>query len=350
MKKRGIRRIVTVLAALLILGLLAGVAALIFGWVRHNQAVALPTPAGPYAVGRTAFDWTDESRAETFTADPNDRRELAIWAWYPATQVAAARPAPYLPDAWRAAIERSDGFIAGFFKQNLTAVRVHATADAPFAAAGHPFPVVILQPGLGPSHPDYTTLAEDLASRGYVVVANTPTYSANVVALSDGRVAEGKGAATVSDSASPSEAKAVLDRLIEVWAADDIFVMDQVQKLNVGAEGGRFAGKLDLDAIGVMGHSFGGASAAETCQMDARCKAGIDLDGSPYGSVIQAGLRQPFLFMWSEPGLIQQEADEQSKVDVRTLREHSSGKIYELTIRARGISILPITRCSTNPC
>src|SRR6266852_5837707 len=38
-------------------------------------------------------------------------------------------------------------------------------------------------------------------------------------------------------------------------------------------------------------------SAAQFCHDDSRCKAGIDLDGQPFGSVIQAGLHQPFMFV-----------------------------------------------------
>jgi pimeloyl-ACP methyl ester carboxylesterase len=62
----------------------------------------------------------------------------------------------------------------------------------------------------------------------------------------------------------------------------------------------RFTGRLDLMRVGVFGHSFGGAAAAQFCHDDSRCKAGIDLDGAPFGSVIQEGLHQPFLFVLSD--------------------------------------------------
>jgi len=50
----------------------------------------------------------------------------------------------------------------------------------------------------------------------------------------------------------------------------------------------------------VFGHSFGGAQAAQFCHDDSRCKAGIDVDGQPFGSVIREGLHQPFLFLMSD--------------------------------------------------
>ena len=86
-----------------------------------------------------------------------------------------------------------------------------------------------------------------------------------------------------------------------MWADDDRFVLDQVVNLNAADPAGRFTGRFNLDAVGVMGHSFGGATAAQFCRLDVRCRAGVDLDGYPYGDVVQVGLRQPFLFLWSEP-------------------------------------------------
>jgi pimeloyl-ACP methyl ester carboxylesterase len=50
----------------------------------------------------------------------------------------------------------------------------------------------------------------------------------------------------------------------------------------------------------MFGHSFGGAQALEFCHNDSRCKAGIDIDGAPYGRVIQEGLKQPFMFLLSD--------------------------------------------------
>jgi predicted dienelactone hydrolase len=327
-----LRRAFLTLAGLAFVGTMAIAGAAAYGYWRHNQVVTLPAPAGPYAVGRVESDWVDASRAETFGSDPNARRELVVWIWYPAASGATTAAAPYLPDSWRLAMERVRGGLGVLVTQSLAAVRDHAVADAPLAAARQPFPVIVMQPGLGPIAPDYTTLAEDLASRGYVVIASTPTYSANAVAFPDGRVVERTDAGTVPDSAPPDVAKSMLDRLAGVWAADDRFVMDQAQKLNTTDPSGRFTGKLDLNAIGVMGHSFGGASAAQTCHLDDRCKAGADLDGWPYGDVIQNGLRQPFLFMWSVPASLQKDGLQQAERDTQALVNHSTGKTYQLTV------------------
>ena len=59
-------------------------------------------------------------------------------------------------------------------------------------------------------------------------------------------------------------------------------------------------GRLNMNKIGIAGHSLGGATAAQLCHDDDRCKAGIDIDGMPFGNVIQQGLHQPFFFILSD--------------------------------------------------
>jgi len=163
--------------------LLAGLLALM--WSRHASPVTLPAPAGPFAVGRLEYDWVDQGRAETFGPGAGGKRELDVWVWYPAEAGAAQAAAPYLPGAWLTARSgtQQPALLADFLTQDPGVVHSHAIAGAPLAAEQSAYPVLVLQPGLGPILPDYTTLAEDLASRGYVVVGSTPTYSAAAAAF-----------------------------------------------------------------------------------------------------------------------------------------------------------------------
>jgi predicted dienelactone hydrolase len=309
---------------------------LLIMWSLHTRPVMLPAPAGPYAVGRVEYDWVDPARAETFGAGRDGQRELDVWVWYPAEPVAAsAAPAPYLPPAWLAARDEGQqpAILAQFLLQDLSVVQPHAVQGAPLATAQAIYPVLVLQPGLGPILPDYTTLAEDLASRGYVVAGSTPTYSSALVVFPDGRMAPGTDAASVSDLATPAEAQQTLDRLIQVWAADDSFVLSQMAALNQSDPDGRFAGHLNLNNVGFLGHSFGGAAAAETCHLDARCKAGLNLDGFPYGDVVTAGLDKPFMTLWSEPPSPSDSNWQQATRDLRQMESRLGGDGYQLMIR-----------------
>ena len=60
----------------------------------------LPAPTGRHWVGRVSFEWVDPSRTEVYSSNPQDRRELVVWVWYPATPRPGAERAAYLPEAW----------------------------------------------------------------------------------------------------------------------------------------------------------------------------------------------------------------------------------------------------------
>lgn len=318
---------ILVLAVLAGLGLVAGL------WWLHDREVVLPSPGGPYPVGRIETDWTDPSRPDPLEEIPQPARKLNVWIWYPAEEATPpAEPAPYLPSPWVAAREKAIG-IGRLLMQNPAHVRAHSLAGPPLSAAQRTYPVILMQPGLGPSIPDYTTLGETLASYGYIVVGSTPTGSANLVVFANGQVVSGSPKGDVPDSASIPEVERVLGKLIQVWAGDDRFVLDQVELLNASDPEGRFTGRIDLEAVGVMGHSFGGATAAQFCRLDSRCKAGADLDGYPYGDVIQVGLRQPFLFVWSEPIYPEDPAWKRAMQATQAIFERLPKGSLQLTIR-----------------
>src|SRR5207253_2738174 len=85
----------------------------------------------------------------------------------------------------------------------------------------------------------------------------------------------------------------------------------------------------------VFGHSFGGAQAAQFCSQDSRCKAGIDIDGAPIGSVIQTGIDKPFMFLLSDHGDLSSDAEgRQIMADIQSIydRLRANGKV-RLVIR-----------------
>ena len=166
--------------------------------------------------------------------------------------------------------------------QDLNAVGTHAIAGAPLD--GHP-PVVVLLPGLGQPVAAYTALAEDLASHGYAVVGINPTGSA-LVEFPDGHVVPpaalgGIDPALLSDVPGWYAAAA---KIADVWAADAAFVVKTL------AASPPAIGALDFDHVAYLGHSMGGAAAFEACRQDARCAAGVDLDGTLWTDVRHTGL------------------------------------------------------------
>jgi len=281
--KRGVR----ILLILLVLISMAGVT---FVEIRRHQSLILPAPTGPYAVGRREYDWTDQSRDDPLAPHSGLKRELVVWAWYPALREPGAEIASYLPSKWAQLSDEQHGFIGQQLLQSNDSIQTHSLDRAPLSSAAARYPVLIFEPGLGTIPTQYTTLLEDLASHGYIIFAITPTYSSDVVVFPDGRVASATPAGSLDNMANLQEEG---NRLVTVWAQDVIFVMNRLDQLDA-TPGNMWSQRLDLARLGVFGHSFGGATAAQVCQMGAH-KAGIDIDGDLFGSVVQTGLEKPFL-------------------------------------------------------
>lgn len=299
------RRLLKVLRKTLTFGLLAGVAAVgllfLFLWLEHSSSLELPSPTGPFAVGRTIEAWVDEATVDVLAPVPGTRRELLVWIWYPAAAgPSAAATSDYMPAPLRAAVEGSrPALITRFLTRNLSKVRTHSTPDSEVSPRQRSYPVVILRAGASAEVMNYSTLAEDLASHGYVVLGFDAPYRTGLVAFPDGRVITRtpENNPELCLGQEPAQRDRCADRVLAAWTADIGFVLDRLASLGAAGAPGSFAGRLDMTRVGVFGHSFGGATAAQFCHQDSRCKAGIDIDGAPQGSVIQGGIDRPFMFL-----------------------------------------------------
>ncbi|MGZ8800653.1 MAG: alpha/beta hydrolase family protein [Aeromicrobium sp.] len=223
---------------------------------------------------------TDSARTDPFATDGR-LRELSIWIWYPAVAGSTNAAAPYVPSAWLPVMRSAD-----VLSQDMTVVRTNSLADAPLD--GKP-PVVVMMPGLGPPMPNYSALAEDLASCGYAVVGINPTGS-NDVAFPDGRVVTANELGVVAEPDLPAwYAKA--ERVANVWVEDIAFV------INALPESRPEFGDLDFDRVAFLGHSLGGAASFEACRQEPRCGAAVDLDGTLWTDVRHTGLQTPSLLI-----------------------------------------------------
>jgi pimeloyl-ACP methyl ester carboxylesterase len=124
-------------------------------------------------------------------------------------------------------------------------------------------------------------------------------YRTGIFVFPDKRVVT-RSPANDPENLSADQAERLINRLLPMWTSDTKFVVNQLEQLNAADPSGKFTGRLDMQRLGMFGHSFGGATALQFCHDDSRCKAGIDIDGAPYGSVVQEGLKQPFMFMLSD--------------------------------------------------
>jgi predicted dienelactone hydrolase len=295
------KRVVRAVSVAVMVGL-AGVAALLGSlWVERGIEVTLPTPTGPLAVGRTTYAWADAATSNTLAPVPGAKRELLVWIWYPSMAAPSIAKDDYIPAHMRTAAGPSHGPMK-LVTRELSNVHGHSTRDSEVSPQSASYPVVIMRAGASAGVVGYSTLAEDLASHGYVVVGFDAPYRTNVVAFPDGRVLRRTPENNPETCAAKAQAEQAgcMSALLKAWTADVAFVLDRLERLNSFDKSGRFTGRLEMARVGIFGHSFGGATAAQFCHDDSRCKAAIDLDGQPFGSVVQAGLRQPFMFVLSD--------------------------------------------------
>jgi predicted dienelactone hydrolase len=253
---------------------------------------ALPKPSGPHNVGSVVFRWTDNTRSESFTADPSDRRQVVAQAWYP-TDATRGRAVPYFEAQGR--LPSSIEGLPSFFFASFGGVATHAIAATSVSPTRRTWPVLFFEPGLSVPREQYTALCADLASRGYVVVALSVPYESAVSVLAGGRVV---GQTIHPDVMGPPPHPA-LERLIAIRAADSRFVLDQFGRLAQLEPDSPLAGHLDLQHVGIVGHSIGGATAVQVMASDPRFKVGVDLDGKLFGTEPDARLNRPFLWIQS---------------------------------------------------
>jgi dienelactone hydrolase len=255
----------------------------------------LPTPTGAAPVGTTIAYLTDSTRSD---ADFPRGRPVTLQLWYPAS-VARGSIASYLPDRGLAeSLLRNQYY--GVDSAALTAwaaLRTHSRLDAPPVAGTHP--LVAFSVGLGVIRANYTSIAEELASHGFIV-AMVESPLQGLMVLPNGT--------EVSDTAGRYEAPGAHRDGVTAWARDISFVLDRLQRARVPTAVRRVAATIDWARAGATGHSSGGLVAVAACESDARLRACVNMDGGvaspekePLAEFVTRGVTKPTLFLRSEP-------------------------------------------------
>lgn len=233
------------------------------------EAQSLPEPTGTYPVGRITLHLVDAVRNDDQGTHKDHKREFMVHVWYPAQSKTEGKPAPWMPADW-ARLEEA-GILGMRLKASsdpsakdipkvLDSVVVHAREELPLAASPKRFPVLVFSCGSLMFPSEYSSVVEDLASRGFVVIGNVPTGYVKAVSFPGGNVTH--------SFKKPN---------FPAWTGDLTHELDQLAVWNT-TQGHRFFDRLDLDRIGAFGHS-GGANAISTIAAgDKRLKAIVLID------------------------------------------------------------------------
>jgi pimeloyl-ACP methyl ester carboxylesterase len=203
-------------------------------------------------------------------------------------------------------------------------VTTRATIWTPVGLQGD-LPTLIFSPGFGQAPAQYTSLLAQWARHGYLVIgiAHPPFRDPDAVELYDA-------------------AQVIAHHLVR--SVDHILLERQ--------HGRAPFTQVDRRRLGLVGHSVGGAAAAQACAWDPRPRAGMDLDGTLFGPVLHTGMRQPFFLLRQDFELSERdrprflEHNDQANLHEDSVFAHTS-TMYWLTVV--GLNHLAFTDLALTP-
>ena len=235
------------------------VALLCLAFVCAAQDLPDPEKPGPYPVGVTTMLFVDHGRTDAVTGGP---RSLPTEIWYPATDETRDLPKNHLLDFFgKGKYPEVAMLLKLAFNADLVALdktfRNYGVRDARVREGV--FPLVLFSHGNGGLRSQGVFWCEHMASHGYIVVA--PDHVGNcLVTVVDGKLIpfnDNEGGRGQSSQDRPKDLS---------------FLIDVMDRLNKGGDS-RFFGKVDLEHIGVAGHSFGGFTSTWMADTDPRVDA-----------------------------------------------------------------------------
>ncbi len=204
------------------------------------EAVGLRPDAPPYALHGPYWVGTQD-----FVIDEGGERPLTVTVWYPALNPDGAEESI----AYHMEIQAKLTFELPDWYESI--ILGHALADASPDIAGGPYPLVIFSHGFGAHRHTYAYLTEHLASYGFVVIVpdHLEVWNPEMSELGE------------SAFERPLDIQQVIAFAGTLAASD-----------------GELAGLVDMNQIGVAGHSYGGYTALtaggarfDTAAFNARC-------------------------------------------------------------------------------
>ena len=285
----------------------------------QGQTEALPKPTGKHLVGITYLSFIDDGRKELFDNNQEIDREITVKAWYPSDN--KSNPEPYFLNA-----EAEFALKYLQFPEIYKNLKTNSSRDVPMSSKEDKYPILIFSHGFGEHYSQNSILMEELASHGYIVFSISHHYECKFSSFPDGRLIyldmnsqrfqkimqeqqNPKAMELLQKMYNASNNEERMQVLVETsnalptiltespkyWAEDISFFMDRLENMN--NENKILKDKLNLDRIGVFGMSLGGMATSEICLTDKRIKAGINIDGGLFGTLVNVKHQTPFMFL-----------------------------------------------------
>lgn len=270
--------------------------------------LSLPELSGKYCVGKTApLVLTDGERHDLLAPHPNTPRTIVAQCYYPTTK---GYKDTCIGDNY-ATLQFSkwiNTFLNATYPSSFFAdINTHSCTNAIFSSdCEKDARLLIFSPGIATPRLLYQAVVEDVASHGHIVCALDHPYDSPFVQLPDGTII-GENAILERDSVfnHPIVLKALDQRVADVF-----FFLKQWKTRHIQIPGAEHTDLSHLaDNAAMFGHSFGGALALNVMLKTKSIVAGVNYDGSFWGSTNISSLhdphtadaKRPYLFMRSDP-------------------------------------------------
>lgn len=253
------------------------------GKQQHDNVILFPEASGFFAMGYKNIELTDTNRNDPYDIGKN--RRLKVTFYYPATAI-SNHLEPYGEEEatfWGRELAAIPSLKESFeeIMGQIRALRVRKSLDAePLSGK---YPVLIFNHGFGITSGSYQSLFQELVSHGYIVCAIHNPYIADTVIFQNEdrlfRKAERNNIA------------------VDTCLNDVTFVLSLLSEIEY------FRELMDLDKVGMLGHSLGGITTMKIARTSHQVKAAVQLDApiedlSEYedGSI---GFDKPFLHLFA---------------------------------------------------
>ena len=243
---------------------IAFVAAMMLAWAAFSMLSKQPgsiPPTGPYAVGDCSLDLMLTQAIASNSASGSSAAAVGamVQLWYP----------------------------------------VQATGRDGSALPPSQLPLIFYFSSWAGTALENTNLVRELVSRGFAVVS--VIYPGRSPGQSQGdwereRTQLEEPMDFSSESAFNKTVSLATER-VEQRSADASKILDGLASAKRTAHANCPVSVLDLDRVGIMGYSIGGAVASETAVRDPRFRAAVNLDGWQFSKAAADGVNRPFLLM-----------------------------------------------------
>jgi len=248
------------LSVLRVIGFFGVTVLALIGWVLPMvlPVFSLPEPRGKYKVGtETRYFKTDFE--EVITEDPNDKRELVYKIWYPSHGYGSKATGYY-------------ALLSELASQGYIIINMNHTYES-----------------LGVTFPNRQMKYFDYEFQRKISNGSMTVVKPLIVAFKNGLPYEER-----HPIVSEAMKKHFRSQQQDMWAKDIIATIDLLDTWN---QRGTLSGKMDLNKLGVFGHSVGGGAAGKVPLIDKRVKAASNIDGITWGSLIDTTYQVPFLYI-----------------------------------------------------